>query len=627
MTKKDAEELLKAFQCDYNRSIEENFAQTLSENEAVRLFFINEDQAFTDGRNIVVDPAEGQLYTDARALRDTEEWMKLPHELSADPWCALKMITRAQTIHEALHIIYSDFPNPVVRDPRSATKARKKALALIANIIEDAFIEAAGCSVYDHLELYLTFGRVSRLFANTPCQGTVDRAFREKDADAAEPSAITRYLNYMATFLLYPMVKQEAPDNAVAPYVEQTKPIFIKGSLCGVPSGRHRCSQAVFDLIEPLIPESDGEIDDDGLKRRLGGLKTHSGDATSIGRCFHRGKICGVARRLFVDADGAALPGRDFSAQFGRAVAQYRNEHAVADKIVFYQGARAETSGEDYDCARIHKGIKIIENKPKINLNLRKAYQNLYEKYHININSYNSRFAQLLKAKIPFREEKKRFGSGISSRMLCDTKKRYWYRNSEEEGVPDLAVLLLIDGSGSMYGERRDSAMTASVILHEVLKKQGIEHCIAEHRAGFEEPAIDVNILVDFHAGEEQKYNLMQIKAEGDNRDGLALYWAERYLGLHSASREKLIVVLSDGAPVHAADDYYPPVSVKDTANAVAKIQKRGTRIVAVALDNGDPDCSCYEMLREIYPSLIDCTDLKRLTGQLLTLVSREIER
>ena len=127
MTKKDAEELLKAFQCDYNRSIEENFAQTLSENEAVRLFFINEDQAFTDGRNIVVDPAEGRLYTDARALRDTEEWMKLPHELSADPWCALKMITRAQTIHEALHIIYSDFPNPVVRDPRSATKARKKA--------------------------------------------------------------------------------------------------------------------------------------------------------------------------------------------------------------------------------------------------------------------------------------------------------------------------------------------------------------------------------------------------------------------------------------------------------------------------------------------------------------------
>ncbi len=61
---KDAEKTLKLFQCDFNRSIEENFAQVLSENEKVRLFFINENQSFTDGQNIVVDPGIGEAFAD-----------------------------------------------------------------------------------------------------------------------------------------------------------------------------------------------------------------------------------------------------------------------------------------------------------------------------------------------------------------------------------------------------------------------------------------------------------------------------------------------------------------------------------------------------------------------------------
>ena len=48
---------------------------------------------------------------------------------------------------------------------------------------------------------------------------------------------------------------------------------------------------------------------------------------------------------------------------------------------------------------------------------------------------------------------------------------------------------------------------------------------------------------------------------------------------------------------------------------------KRGTDIVAVALDDSNDDC--YEALKEIYPSVVSCTDLKRLTGQLLGIISK----
>lgn len=59
---KEDQELLTRFQCDYNRIAEETFARTLTENERVRLFFINENQAFTDGRQRIrsAAPATGR---------------------------------------------------------------------------------------------------------------------------------------------------------------------------------------------------------------------------------------------------------------------------------------------------------------------------------------------------------------------------------------------------------------------------------------------------------------------------------------------------------------------------------------------------------------------------------------
>ena len=614
---------LSLFQCDFNRSMEENFAQVLTENEKVRLFFINEDQAFTDGRNIVVDPAVGEVFADTKALRQTEEYMKLKPSISKDPWYALRMITRGQNIHECLHILYTDFPLKVSNDARSTTKARTKALALIANIIEDAFIEAAGCSVFDNLELYMKFHKIAVLFCNTPVEGTVNRAFQEENFEKAEPLPLTEYLNYMCSLLLYPMIKQEEPPEVIAGYVEQTRQLFLDGSVCGEPDARHTFSQRVFDIIEPLIPESEADIDDSMLQRMTTGMKTHSGESNAITDIKSKGRPVAIHRRLFTDLEGNPLSEEDLSGQLSQVIGAYQNEKDAALQILLVQPVVVNWKGSQFDCHVMHKDIKIIETKPKPNLNLRKAYQNIYNRYHININSYNSRFTQLLKARIPVREERKLFGAGISSRYLADAKKRYWYRRTEDYGVPDIAVMLLIDGSGSMSGERRESAITSSVILHEVLKKQAVAHTIVEHRAGGSEPTVEINILVGFNAKDEEKYNLMTIDANSDNRDGLSLFWAERYLITAATQEQRLIIVLADGMPAHAYDHYYPPVSSRDTANATSKIIRRGTDIIAVALDDGSYDC--YDALVQIYPSVVSCTDLKRLTGQLLGIISKHL--
>lgn len=129
-------------------------------------------------------------------------------------------------------------------------------------------------------------------------------------------------------------------------------------------------------------------------------------------------------------------------------------------------------------------------------------------------------------------------------------------------------------------------------------------------------------MLVSFHGRDAEKYNLMSIAADEGTREGLSLFWAERYLAQKSTAEKKLIVVISDGLPGHISDDgieYVPPVSVMDTRNAARKIIHRGTKIIALALGGG-----CYDDLKKIYPEVIECSDLKNLTGQLLKVISGE---
>lgn len=623
----EMKEILNLFQSDCNRRIEEDFSRTLTENDKVRLFFVNESTVFTDGRNIVVDPSLGEIYSDKQALERAEDFMKLPRSISADPWYALRMITRGQNIHECLHIIYTDFPNPALCDKRSSTKAKRKVLALISNIIEDSFIESAGCSVYDNLELYLVFERVALLYGSTPVEGTVERVFGNETDKGKNPLPITEYLDYMAFFLLYPMVRQPEPSGDISEYVKLTKQLFLDGSACGISEERYKYSQKIFDIIESLIPDSDEDIDDEILEKILSGVKTHNENTSAITNISSHGKNAVILRRLFGE-DGKPIFENDPVSQLMRITEEFDCDRDTAMSVLLMPAQTTEISGSEYDCHSIHKSIRIIEKKPKPNIALRQAYKNIYNKYLININSYNNRFSQLLKSKVSVRENKKPFGTGILSTNLADPKKRYWYKDSEDIGVPELAVLLMVDGSGSMRGYKQHSAAESCVILHEVLKKQGIDHSIVEHRAIYGIPQVHHNILISFNGRDEGKYNILSIDADEGTREGLSLYWAERYIKNNTSAQKRLIIVLSDGVPEHGTDDdnadYFPPVSVKDTANAVAKIIKRGTDIIAVALD--DEQDGCYEQLSNIYPSVINCTDLKQLTGKLLRIISKHLQ-
>lgn len=624
--------ILDLYQCEYNRNVEENFASVLAERSDLRLFFVNENQAFTDGVNIVVDPATDELFCDVKALINTEKYLGLPYKASQDKYMALQMVTRCQNIHETLHIIYTDFPGGAVSDKRGTDKIRKMVLASIDNIIEDAFIEAAGASEFDNMELFLKFGRVSRLFSNTPSEGTVQRKFKEFEPKQSENSEklalIMEYLNYFITMLLYPMVQLEEPNKELTEYVDKTKQFFMDGSICGNPKERYSYTQKIFDAIEELIPKAENEEQEKAIEKMLetllGGVKTHETNNSSITQFTHEGKTAVITKRLFDSDDGEGEELSKLIEAYLRTSEEFEKDKEQVMLLVSVESQQWEYSGSELKAAAIHKNIKVKVTRPKPNLNMKNAYRNIYNKYKLNINSYNARFHQLLKGIVESKEDKYTFGSGIASKMLGDTKKRYWYRNVQGVDVPDIAILFLIDGSGSMDGLRRDGALVSSVILHEVLAKNNIEHAIVEHRAIFGEPLVEHNILIDFNYKPNDKYNIMLLDADNGTREGLSLMWAEKYLNENSHAENKVIIVISDGLACHVVDDreYVPPVSTKDTQNVANRIYKKGIEVIAVAIDNPD-ESQCYDELKQIYRRVVACNDIKRLTGQLLTLVSK----
>ena len=627
-----SKKILALYQCEVNRNIEESFASLLTERNDIRLFFVNENQAFTDGVNIVVDPANDALFCDKEALENTEDFLCLPSIVSQDEYSALQMITRCQNVHESLHIIYSTFPLYCISDSRGTTKFRRSLLASIDNVIEDAFIESAGASAFDNMELFLMFGRVARLFANTPAEGTVQRKFEEfvprQDENAEKLAWLMEYIDYFVTLLLYPMVRLGEPRQELVAYIEKTKQFFLDGSICGDPKERYSYTQKIFDAIEDLIPETEDDMSikpfEEMLGSLLGGIKTHSTNHSSIAQFAHEGKKAVITKRLFDGKDGKYERPHHLTDAYLKVADKFENDKQTVVVLSNAKPQQWEYSGADLKASAIHKDVKVKVTRPAPNLKMKKAYQNIYNKYKLNINSFNAKFNQLLKGTVEAKEDKYAFGSGIASKMLGDTKRRYWYRNVQGTDIPDIAILFLIDGSGSMEGARRDGAIVSSVILHEVLSKNNIEHAIVEHRAIYDEPLVEHKVLIDFNCKPNDKYNILLLDANHNTREGLSLAWAEKYLSENSNAENKVIIVISDGEPYHIIGDneYVPPVSTKDTHNMAERIYKKGIEIIAVALDTDD-DFSCYDELKQIYRRVIACNDMKRLTGQLLSLVSK----
>ncbi|HHU11878.1 MAG TPA: VWA domain-containing protein [Clostridiaceae bacterium] len=643
---KEAKRLLTVFLSQDSRLVEESFCRLITGRPDTRLFFILEGKAYTDGRQIVVDPTLHNIYFDKPALQRIEAALNTASGLRDDPLLALRIITRSQSCHEALHILFTPFPafTAEALALRAQTRYRSKVLHLLHNIAEDAYIEAAGGVMFDNMAPYLIFGRLANVFAAAPEADTVQDVFgdltkRAMPAAAAEDDSnvtaklmekltlTTDFLDHAASLLLSPFGPVYTPD-ALTCLCQKTDPLLEEAARTGDARTRTDLVLAVFDLLEDILPDIPDEAYEsvEILFQRI---------STTIGpTSLTHEKAADGALANEVQAKSPSLAKGVHEREIGPGVFDRDREELRNLEWLFGDDSAAARAGVNIAISNyasipgsqlagdLHEGITVSQIHPVPDIRLSLAYDGLVKAKRGVIGRMQRRFAALILESVSLPESRHLFGSRIVSRDLGRPDGRIWERAVPAESIVPLSVCLLIDGSGSMHGQRIDMARETAVIIRETLTALNLPWSCVVHHAGINAYQVEMVVLNAFSDPEDYRLNLMQIRAGGGNRDGLALAWARNYLRVHAPTERKLLLVISDGMPMDIG--YYGDPALEDTGRQARLIQRDGIAVVAIALD--DPgETECYDQVRTIYRHTVACDDLSLLPRHLLKAIARHI--
>ena len=192
----------------------------------------------------------------------------------------------------------------------------------------------------------------------------------------------------------------------------------------------------------------------------------------------------------------------------------------------------------------------------------------------------------------------------------------------------DFAVMLLLDASDSRQGRQAVVASQAYLIA-EALRQAGIP---LQATAFFSQGGCTVLMqLKDFE--ERSAQGIFAYKAQGWNRDGLALRAVPELWSNVLTSKRKLLVILTDANPSDDRDIprhglknarlYGGAEAMVDTAQGVKELQKQGFSVLALVNSVIAPELAA-QAARKIYGynyiCLHDLSDMAQKVGSLLEL-------
>ena len=273
-----------------------------------------------------------------------------------------------------------------------------------------------------------------------------------------------------------------------------------------------------------------------------------------------------------------------------------------------------------------HKGIKV--NSDRV-LGVTASDVNNYNMIMEELRPVSRRLQkQMLDAlrdlKDGYVQRHKQFGRTIIPSDAYRPDQRFFANKKLPQDLPDMALSVLVDHSGSMGGNRIESAMKASLLLHDFCTGLNIPIAVAGHNA---ERGVCVNYYI--YADYEQISNkdryraarmaaaLTKMRANNCNRDGAALTISAKLLEKRQ-EEVRLLIIISDGRPND--EGYGGEEAAKDIQNIVKQCKQRGIEVLACAI--GDDK----ENIAAIYgDSFIDITDLSKLPKTLVDIVKKRI--
>lgn len=214
-------------------------------------------------------------------------------------------------------------------------------------------------------------------------------------------------------------------------------------------------------------------------------------------------------------------------------------------------------------------------------------------------------------------EHHRSYGKLVEARDGYRPDGKFFAKKKLPQEMPDMAVAVLMDQSGSMYGERINTAIKAAILLDDFATGLNLPVMVAGHNtATCNGTDIYVHTMFD-RLSDRDKYRIVKAKADGSNRDGMAINIIVDQL-YKRPEDVKMLVIISDGQP--NANCYGGADAEKDIQAIIAKARTKGVQVFAAAIG------SDKEKIERIYgEGFLDVSDLASLPKTMARLISKRI--
>lgn len=196
------------------------------------------------------------------------------------------------------------------------------------------------------------------------------------------------------------------------------------------------------------------------------------------------------------------------------------------------------------------------------------------------------------------------------------------------ENAP-FVVDILLDGSSSQI-IRQPQIAAQGFIISQALSNAGIPHRVQSFCSYWDYTML--HCFRDYDDGPESSRNILQFRAFGENRDGLAIRAVCE--GLKERSEEnKILIILSDGRPNHLGTSrpgtrkltaYVGEDAVKDTAFEVRKVRNLGISVLGIFVGSEEDLYAEKKIFGKEFTYTRSITSFAHIVGRYLR---RQMER
>jgi len=225
-----------------------------------------------------------------------------------------------------------------------------------------------------------------------------------------------------------------------------------------------------------------------------------------------------------------------------------------------------------------------------------------------------NQFKRIFRADIEERERRtsgrlniRRLSTGTPSTRIFDRKR-------QPGNKQDTAVMIAIDESLSMHGEKTRMAMQTAILLAEVFAKVGITVKIIGFTDHGGKP-------IHYHYTSWQntaaeRLKLLNISARADNFDGYTIRYCGELLKKRPESH-KMLIVVSDGQPAtHGYRNFEEGIA--DTRNAIREVSKFA-KVFGVLIGSEDVDV-LFTMYGTNFLHISNVTELPQRLGKKISV-------